>query len=131
MKKLSLLIIAIAGFSIAGISQVKPVVTVKIKTPNALCDVCKEKIEAYLKRYDGVMVVNVNIRRGETTVKYITDRINIEEIKTAIANVGFDADDVPANPDFYKLLPKCCKKPEDGGIPPKKTTTSPPPSSQK
>jgi hypothetical protein len=38
-------------------------------------------------------------------------------------NFCFDADDVPANPEFYKLLPKCCKKPEDGGIPPKKPST--------
>ena len=109
------------AFSLAGISQTKALLTVKIKTPNALCDVCKDKIETYLKRYDGVTYVNVNTHRGETTVKYLTDRINIEDIKTAIANVGFDADDVPANPDFYKLLPKCCKKPADGGIPPKKT----------
>ncbi|MFI5133603.1 MAG: heavy-metal-associated domain-containing protein [Chitinophagales bacterium] len=125
MKNLLFLIIVITGFSMAGISQVKPVLTAKIKTPNALCDDCKTKIETYLKRYDGITQINVNIHKGETVVKYITDRINIEEIKTAIANVGFDADDVPANPDFYKLLPKCCKKPEDGGIPPKKTSTLP------
>ncbi|HYM95449.1 MAG TPA: cation transporter [Chitinophagaceae bacterium] len=121
MKKVLIAAFLLSGLSSVGISQTKPVLTAKIKTPNALCDLCKTKIETYLKRYDGVMDVNVNIRKGETTVKYITDRVNIEEIKTAIANEGFDADDVPANPGFYKLLPKCCKKPEDGGIPPKKT----------
>ena len=57
----------------------------------------------------------VNWRRKETTVKYLTERINIDEIKTAIANAGYDADDVPANEDSYKRLPKTCKKPEDGG----------------
>jgi len=71
--------------------------------------------ETYLKRYDGIGVVNVNYRTKETTVKYYTDRINIEEIKTAIANAGYDADDVPANPDSYNRLPITCKKPEDGG----------------
>lgn len=122
MKRFFIAALLVSGISIAGICQTKPVLTAKIKTPNALCDECKAKIETYLKRYDGVMDINVNTHKGETTVKYVTDRINIEEIKTAISNVGFDADDVPANPDFYKLLPKCCKKPEDGGIPPKKTS---------
>lgn len=123
--KIVLAAVVLSFFSFNAMAQVKPVLTATIKTPNARCEECKDKIETYLKRYDGVMSVNVNIRKGETMVKYITDRINIEDIKTAIANVGFDADDVPANPDFYKLLPKCCKKPEDGGIPPKKTSGTP------
>lgn len=122
MKRFLITTLLISGISLAGIGQTKPVLTAKIKTPNALCDECKTKIETYLKRYDGIVDINVNTHKGETTVKYVTDRINIEEIKTAISNEGFDADDVPANPDFYKLLPKCCKKPEDGGIPPKKTS---------
>ncbi|HWC53682.1 MAG TPA: heavy-metal-associated domain-containing protein [Chitinophagaceae bacterium] len=123
--KIILATVVLSFFSLNAMTQVKPVLTATIKTPNARCDECKDKIETYLKRYDGVMSINVNIRKGVTTVKYITDRINIEDIKAAIANVGFDADDVPANPDFYKLLPKCCKKPEDGGIPPKKTSGTP------
>ena len=40
---------------------------------------------------------------------------NIENVKTAIANAGYDADDVKADEGAYKKLPKCCKKPEDGG----------------
>ncbi|OQY94289.1 MAG: hypothetical protein B6D37_08530 [Sphingobacteriales bacterium UTBCD1] len=112
------------SFSLSAFAQVKPVLTAKINTPNARCEECKSKIESYLKLYDGIVTINVNFHKGETTVKYVTDRINIEEIKTAIANTGFDADDVPANPEFYKLLPKCCKKPEDGGIPVKRTSDS-------
>ena len=61
------------------------------------------------------MSINVNVKKKETTVKYITDRINEEEVKTAIANAGYDANDVSANPESYKKLPTCCKKPEDGG----------------
>jgi len=57
----------------------------------------------------------VNYKKKETTVKYVSDRINEEEIKAAIANAGYDANEVTANPDSYKRLPDCCKKPEDGG----------------
>ena len=118
MKKLIAAAFAIAGLSYAMLAQqVKAVQTAKISTPTVGCEDCKKRIETYLKRYDGIIFINVNWRRKETTVKYITDRINIEEIKTAIANAGYDADDVPANPDSYKRLPQTCKKPEDGGHP--------------
>jgi periplasmic mercuric ion binding protein len=119
MKQLMLTLIALVGIVTVSFSQTKAVLTAKIKTPDAVCNDCKTRIEAYLKRYDGVQTINVNPKRGETTVKYLTDRINIETIKTAIANAGYDADDVSANPDSYKLLPKTCKKFEDGGGHPK------------
>src|SRR5215467_14586875 len=115
MKRLIFSTIAVAGISIFSSAQTKTALTAKINTPTVQCDECKERIETYLKRYDGVTYVNVNVKKKETTVKYLTDRTNIENIKTAIANAGYDADNVAANPEAYKALPKCCKKPEDGG----------------
>ena len=115
MKKLLFTLFAGILFSTAASAQVKAVQTVKISTPTVQCDMCKKKIETYLKRYDGVGMINVNVKKKETTVKFISDRTNIEEIKTAIANVGYDADEITANEESYKKLPKCCKKPEDGG----------------
>lgn len=109
------------------LAQTKPVVTATIKTPNALCANCEARIKNYLKSYDGIMEVTVYWRKGETRVKYITDRINIEEIKAYIANCGYDADDVPASPDAYNRLPLSCKKAEDGGGHPKPKTPPPPP----
>ena len=127
MKKIFVATIASVGLSLAGISQTKPIITTIIITPNARCENCKTRIEAYLKRYDGVVEITVNYRKGETKVKYVTDRINIEEIKTAIANCGYDADDVPAAEDAYNRLPKTCKKFEDGGGHPKPKPPPPPP----
>ena len=115
MKKLFLGLLAIGGIAMSGSGQVKAMLTAKIKTPTIGCEDCKTRIETYLKRYDGVSSVVVNWRQKNVTVKYLTDRINIEEIKTAISNCGYDADDIPANGDSYKRLPKTCKKPEDGG----------------
>ncbi len=116
-------IVLLAGLLLATVltsqAQTKALQTARIKTPNALCEACKTRIETYLKRIDGVQMVNVNFRRGETTVKFLTDRTNIEEIKTAIANQGYDADDITANEESYKKLPITCKKPEDGGGHPK------------
>ncbi len=115
MKKLLFSLFAVCGFAMSSLAQTKAVQTAKISTPTVQCQSCKNRIETYLKRYDGVLSANVNYKKKETTVKYATDRINEEEIKTAIANAGYDAGDVLANPDSYKRLPQCCKKPEDGG----------------
>lgn len=115
MKKIFVSLATVAAFSFNSSAQVKAVLTAKIKTPTVGCEDCKTRIETYLKRYDGVSYIMVNWRQKVTTVKYYTDRINIEEIKTAISNAGYDADDIPANEDSYKRLPKTCKKPEDGG----------------
>lgn len=115
MKKLFFSFLAIIGFTLSSLAQSKTAQTVKISTPTVQCGTCKNKIETYLKRYNGITSVNVNYKKKETVVKYVSDRINEEEIKAAIANAGYDANDVTANPDSYKRLPQCCKKPEDGG----------------
>lgn len=118
MKRLFL---SLVGFCIIAIvsAQQKPMLIAKISTPTVQCEMCKKTIEDLLKRYDGVLSVSVKLNkdsaRRETIVKYLTDRINEETIKAAIANAGYDANEIAANPESYKALPKCCKKPEDGG----------------
>jgi mercuric ion binding protein len=119
MKKYLLTVLAITGFVMASYSQTKPLQTARIKTPNVLCEECKKRLTTYLDRVDGIQYLNINFRKGEIQVKYLTDRTDIEQIKTAIANAGYDADDVTANEEAYKKLPKSCKKFEDGGGHPK------------
>lgn len=114
MKKLLATAFIACLFSLAGSAQTKAAQTVRISTPSVQCGMCKNKIEGYLKRYDGVTFVNVNYKKKETTVKFLSDRTNAEVIKTAIANAGYDADEIQATPDAYKALPKCCKKPVEG-----------------
>ncbi|MFN4284346.1 MAG: heavy-metal-associated domain-containing protein [Lacibacter sp.] len=93
---------------------------VQIQTPQAQCEECKQKIERFLKYEEGVSKVVVDIRKKTTMVTFLKDRTNVENIKTAIANLGFDADDVTANEEQYKRLPQCCKREADGGGPPRK-----------
>lgn len=101
-------------------AQYKKPVIAQIKTPQAQCAECKERIEKFMKSEEGVVKIVVDIRKKITTVTFVPDRTNIENVKTAIANLGFDADDVMAEPEQYKRLPLCCKREADGGGPPKK-----------
>lgn len=117
MKNLLMLALIIAGTVSTGFSQTakKGLQTVTISTPTVQCQMCKQRIEKYMIREDGVTKVDVDYKRKKTKVTYYAERTNIENIKTAIANVGYDADDITANEESYQKLPKCCKKPEDGG----------------
>lgn len=123
MKKLFLSLVVFGFIAVSASAQQKAMVTTKISTPTVQCDMCKKTIEDLLKRYDGVLSVNVKLNKDSTkrevVVKYLTDRINEETLKAAIANAGYDANEIAANPESYKALPKCCKKPEDGGGMPK------------
>lgn len=110
MKHLQLSVLAIIGFVCTSFAQQKVNDKAVIKTPEATCDICKDRIERYLARQYGITSVKVDVKKKTTTVTWITDRTNIEEIKTSIANAGFDADDVTAEETAYKKLPKECKK---------------------
>ena len=113
--KALLFCILFAAGSVTMAQAKKALQTVTISTPTVQCEMCKKRIEAFLDKEDGVAKSVVDFKRKTTKVSFYTDRTNIENIKTAIANVGYDADDVTANEETYQKLPKCCKKPEDGG----------------
>ncbi|MEC5146211.1 heavy-metal-associated domain-containing protein [Chitinophaga sp. 212800010-3] len=114
LKLVMLFLLAGTGMAMAQQKQ-KSIETVKISTPTVQCESCKNRIERYMTHEEGVQSVKVDVKKHLTTVKYWTDRTNVENIKTGIANAGYDADNVTANPDSYAKLPTCCKKPEDGG----------------
>lgn len=110
MKRFVLFLLAFGAFSFAGISQVKkPSLSATIQTPTLHCENCKKRIEDDLKRIDGITKYQVDFKRKTVKVTWLTDRTNIEYIKTAIANAGYDADDVKANPEALARLPKLCR----------------------
>ena len=113
MKQLQLTLVGLLGFGLVSFAQQKATQKAVIKTPSVQCEMCKDKIEKFLVRQYGVSTVKVDYKKKTTTVSWLTDRTNIEIIKTAIANAGYDADDVTADETAYKKLPKCCKKPAE------------------
>lgn len=116
MKHFQLSVLALLGFAVSSFGQQKVSDKAVIKTPEATCDLCKERIEKYVLRQYGITSVNVDIKKKTTTVTWITDRTNIEEVKTDIANAGFDADDVTAEETAYKRLPRECKKVDPAAV---------------
>ena len=85
---------------------------VKIKT-SAVCGMCKEKIEKGLAFEKGIKDVSLDTDTKIVTVTYKNTKTNPQKIKEAISKLGYDADEVKADPKVYAKLPSCCKKGAD------------------
>jgi len=118
MRSISLVFLAIIGFIYSSSAQIKTTDKAVIKTPTVACDNCRDYIEFTVGHEYGVTSVKVDIKKKTTTVTWLTDRTTLENIKVAIANIGYDADNIEAEPSAWRGLPKECKK----HIPKPKTT---------
>lgn len=87
----------------------REVMEIVIKT-SAQCGMCKERIERDMSFEKGIKYVNLDLETKDLTVRYRTDKSTPEEIRRAVARIGYDADDVPADPEAYERLPACCRK---------------------
>jgi len=109
MRHFLLALFALTAFSTASVAQKKAIQKAVIKTPGLQAEVCKTGVENFLVHEYGVSSVKADYKRHTVTVVWYTDRTNIENIKTALANMGYDADDVTAEPDATKKLPPACR----------------------
>jgi periplasmic mercuric ion binding protein len=83
--------------------------SVKIKT-SAMCGSCKNRIEKKLKNETGVVSAVLDVDTKIATVVYKPSLTTPDKIRKAISSVGYDADNVAADPEAYKKLPACCQK---------------------
>ncbi len=82
---------------------------VRIQT-SAVCGMCKDRIEHDLGFEKGVKSVSLDMDTKVVTVGYSPKKTNPDQIRKAISMIGYDADDVKADPTAYEKLPGCCKK---------------------
>ncbi len=108
MKRISLFVCSILLISTV-FAQQKAIAKAIIQTPTLQCEACKNRVEQHLFKEDGMSSVKADYRKHTVAVTWYRDRTNIENIKTSIANTGYDADDVTADEDAYNRLPKTCR----------------------
>jgi periplasmic mercuric ion binding protein len=111
MKFLQTTIVALLVFCFTATAQQKAVDKAVIKTPGMHCEMCKDRIEKSLFKQYGIASYKANLKAKTITVTWLTDRTDIEQIKTMIANAGYDADDVIAEEASKKRIPAECKMP--------------------
>jgi len=68
------------------------------------CELCKKNVENKLSKIKGVKRVKVDYNSHEVKVIYNSNKIRLEEIKKAISELGYDADEIPANNRMNKIL---------------------------
>jgi len=103
---LVVLSLIVATYSTA--QEKKGTSTVKIQT-SAECTSCKERLEEKLNYTKGVKYSNLDLESKILEVKFVSKKISLENIKTIVSDLGYDADDVKANEAAYEALPACCK----------------------
>ncbi len=81
----------------------------EIKT-SAICEMCKTRLEENMAFEKGVTAVTLDVETKILTVEYKTGKSSPEKLRKAVSNIGYDADEVPANKKAYDRLPGCCKK---------------------
>lgn len=107
IKLLFLLIVLTTGAAQAQDKQEK-FQTVVIQT-SAECGDCKDRIEEALNYTKGVVFAELDLETKKVTVKFATKKISIQQVKEAISSIGYDADEVKAEPKAQQSLPKCCQ----------------------
>lgn len=80
-----------------------------VKT-SVVCGMCKDRVEHDLSFEKGVKSVSVDLDTKNVTVKYDPNKTDPDKLRKAISKIGYDADDITADPEAYEKLPKCCKK---------------------
>lgn len=77
------------------------------------CGMCKETIENSLESLEGVATVDYDLESHTAKVSFDSAATNHDALFSAVANAGYDTEEVKADVEAYASLPKCCKKPED------------------
>ncbi len=96
-------------------TEVSTTQTVVIKT-NIYCSHFQQcgggapRVQTGLSTVAGISAVVIDEKAMTITVTYDSSVTSPEAIRTAISQLGLDADDVKADPEAYAKLDGCCKK---------------------
>lgn len=114
IKLASAAFLAVAVLFSAGVSaqdkqKKKKVETIEIQS-SVVCGMCEERVIENMAFEKGVKDVKVDLETKMITIEYKTNKTDEETLKKAITKIGYDADEMEADPEAYAKLPACCKK---------------------
>ena len=112
MKKLILL--ALVSLITLGVSAQqsktasKGEQTVTIQT-NGVCQKCADKFKENVPYFKGVKSYNYDMKTAKLTINYDAKRTNPDQLRQQISKLGYNADNVKADPAARAKLPACCR----------------------
>lgn len=116
MKKLILL--ALVSLITLGVSAQKAVSkneqTVTIQT-NGVCQKCADKFKENVPYFKGVKSYSYDMKTAKLTINYDVKKTNPDQLRQQISKLGYNADNVKADPAARAKLPACCRAEKSGG----------------
>ena len=73
------------------------------------CETCGLKFKTEMLKINGVKMYELDDKKMTFTVYYNPKKTDLQTIKMAISKLGYDADEVKADPKAYENLDGCCK----------------------
>ncbi|GGF74816.1 heavy-metal-associated domain-containing protein [Wenyingzhuangia marina] len=73
------------------------------------CGMCKHTIETAAKDVEGVVTADWSVENKKIEVSYDKTKTNQAAIEKAIAESGYDTENVASNDASYEKLPGCCQ----------------------
>ena len=75
---------------------------------NGVCIMCKKRIEIASLKVKGIKMATWDIPSNIIRVIYNPNKVEIESLQKAIADIGHDTPLFKATKQSYNSLPKCC-----------------------
>lgn len=88
----------------------KAVIQTKLNCDHCkVCETCGQHFQENLYKISGLKMYELDEKAMTITVYFNGKKTNLNIIKTAITKLGFDADEMKADPEAYNKLDGCCK----------------------
>ena len=111
MKRiLSFIALLAIVFSLSAQQQSKTQ-TVTIQT-NGTCAQCKKIMMENVPQWQGVKECTYDMQSAKVTITYDSKTTNVDKLREGISKLGYNADNVKADPEARAKLPKCCTAPK-------------------
>ncbi len=113
MKSVLLVVFALFTFTLSAQNSKneKAVIQTNIDCDHCkACETCGQNFQENLYKITGLKMYELDEKAMTLTVYFNGKKTTLEQIKTAITKLGYDADDLKAEKDAYEKLDDCCKK---------------------
>ncbi|MCR4964380.1 MAG: heavy-metal-associated domain-containing protein [Bacteroidales bacterium] len=118
MKKIVLLLsLALFGWSVNmlnaqadGLHEMG-IDTITIQT-NGVCQKCADRFMTNVPYFKGVTSCEYDMKTSRLRISYQWRKTNPNKLRQQISKLGYNADEVPANPKVRAKLPACCRMEE-------------------
>src|SRR5574344_2089992 len=108
MKRL-LVFALLTVIGLSTFAQKSNIRTAVIQT-NGVSEQCKTRMMNNVPQWKGVKQCSYDIKTAKLTVSYDANQTTVEAICQGISKLGYDANNVKADPAARAKLPACCRQ---------------------